>query len=137
LKSYVIECNPTCMTPTLESTNVRSRESASMCRFFSLKGIARALRLTFVSGPWLLLTGQLSIKNASFMIMLCTPALLLWALLTIPPLLFPFPEHNAYYQFAQIVTADPAQWLLLPLTIACLVLALAIPATSPCPLKAD
>jgi len=126
------------MSHTLQSPNVRRCKSASIFRFILPKGAARALRITFISGPCLLLKGQLSIKSASFMIMLCTPALLLWAMLTIPPLLFPFPEHNAYYQFAQIVTSDPAQWLLLlPLAIACFILALAIPATTPCPFKAS
>jgi hypothetical protein len=129
-------CIALLMSHTLESATVGRSESASNCRFFSPRGFARILRLTFISGPWQLLTGQLSLKNASFMIMLSTPGLLLWALLTIPPLLFPFPEHNAYYQFAQIVTSDPAQSLLLPLAVICLVVALALPATDPCPLKA-
>jgi hypothetical protein len=124
------------MSHTLEAANVRRRKDASKFRFLSPASVARALRITFISGPRLLFTGQLSIKSAFFMVMLCTPALFLWALLVIPPFLFPFPEHNAYFEFAQIVTGDPAQLLLLPLAAACFLLALAIPATISRPAEA-
>jgi hypothetical protein len=125
------------MSHTLEAPAMKKGLSASSPRFFSPRGLARALRITFISGPYLLLTGQLSLKHASLMILLCAPAPLLWGMLTIPPLLFPFPEHNAYYEFARIVSSDPAQWSLLLLASACFVFALAMPASSPCPCRAE
>ena len=93
----------------------------------------RILRLTFISGPFLLFTTRLSSKNASIMIMLCIPALLLAAMLTIPSILFDSPEQNAYYEFAHAINGDPTRLVILALAGICAVLALAVPATAPQP----
>ncbi len=96
----------------------------------------KILRLTFISGPFLLFTTRLSSKNASIMIMLCIPALLLAAVLTIPSMLFDSPEQNAYYEFAHAIDGDPTRLIILGLAGICAILALAVPATAPKPITA-
>jgi hypothetical protein len=97
---------------------------------FTPTGIASLIRITFISGPWMLLTSPLSGKNASLMILLCAPALLFCSLLVIPPLLFPSPQQNAYYYFAQGLNQDPLRWVVLGVAMFFAMLALAIPATA-------
>jgi hypothetical protein len=70
------------------------------------------------------------------MIMLCVPALLLTAILTIPALLFTSPAQNAYFQFAHTINSDPTRLIVLALTGLCAVLALAVPAAAPMPFTA-
>ena len=70
------------------------------------------------------------------MIMLCAPALLLTALLTVPAMLFTSPEQNAYFQFAHEINADPTRLIVLALTAVCTMIALAVPATAPNPFTA-
>lgn len=84
-----------------------------------------------MSGPFLLLTSRLSVKSAAIMILLCAPALLLTAVLTVPAMLFTSPEQNAYFQFAQAINADPTRLVVLALAAVCTVVALAVPATAP------
>ncbi len=96
---------------------------------FTARSVAGLLKLTFVSGPYLLLTSRLSAKSASMMILLCAPALLLTAMLTIPALLFPSPQQQAYFYFAQMINQDPTRWVILAFAAVCSILALAVPAT--------
>ncbi|NQX01007.1 hypothetical protein HQ447_10130 [bacterium] len=124
------------MPLTLKAATPRRVKNAFSPGMFSVKGILRILRLTFISGPFLLFTSRLSGKNASIMIMLCTPALLLWALLTIPPLLFTSPDQHAYFQFANVLDHDPMRLITLGLATLCSLVALAIPATSARPYTA-
>jgi hypothetical protein len=84
--------------------------------------------MTFISGPRLLVTSQLSAKNASLMIMLSVPALLFCGMMTIPPMLFPSPEQNAYFHFARVLNHDPTRWPIFVLACVCSLLALAMPA---------
>lgn len=112
-----------------------TRASTSL-GLFTIKSLARLFRLTFISGPWLLLTSRLSAKKASLMILLCTPPLLFCAMLTLPAMVFQSPQQQAYFYFAQILNQDPTRWLILALTALCVVMALAVPATAPQPFRA-
>ena len=124
------------MSLTLHPATPRRAKNAFSHGIFSAKGLARLFRLTFMSGPWMLLTSQLSAKSASLMILLCAPALLFCSMLTIPAILFPSPQQNAYYYFAQILNQDPSRWVILALAGMFAVLALAVPATAPRPFTA-
>ena len=53
------------------------------------------LRLMFFSGPKVLLTSRISGTCALVMILLCSPALLFSAMLTLPALIFQSPQQNA------------------------------------------
>lgn len=97
----------------------------------TLKAFARLLRLTFIRGPRLLLTSQLSAKDASLMILLCAPALLFCSMLTFPAMIFQSPQQQAYFYFAQILNQDPARWIILAFAGVCAVMALAVPAMIP------
>lgn len=118
-------------TLTLNPVTPRRVKNAVSHGIFSTQGIARLLRLSLISGPRLLLTSRLSKKNASLMMALCAPALLLCALLTLPALIFQSPQQQAYYYFAQILNQDPVNWGILALTGFCTLTALAIPAMVP------
>ncbi|KAB2642649.1 MAG: hypothetical protein DVB26_01900 [Verrucomicrobia bacterium] len=96
----------------------------------SLRGI---LKLTFIKGPKVLLTSQISVKCAAAMMLMCMPALLLCAILTLPALLFDSPQQNAYFYFAKVLEQDPTRWLVLLLTGLCVLLSLALPATMETP----
>ena len=85
----------------------------------------------FVDGPRQLVTHEITAKCAAMMISLCSPALLLCSLLTLPALLFNSPQHNAYFYFARVLEGDPMRWLVLALSSACALLALVVPATMP------
>lgn len=124
------------MSLTLKPATPRQLKNALSLGIFTAKGTKRLMHLTFISGPWLLLTSRLSAKTASLMIMLCVPALLFCALLTIPGLLFDSPEQHAYYQFAKALDQDPTRWIILAITGICTLVALAIPATTARPMTA-
>lgn len=94
-------------------------------------------RLTFISGPKLLVTSRISGKCAALMLMLCTPSLLFWSVLTIPAFLFQSPQQNSYYYFSMVLNQDPGRWFVLLLAGTCAVLSLAIPATQPTPPASD
>ena len=91
------------------------------------------LRLTFIAGPKVLFTSRISGKCAALMVMMCSPSLVFFSVLTIPPILFQSPQQNAYFYFAGILNQDPSRWLVLLLAAICTVLSLAIPATMPTP----
>jgi len=125
-----------CMSLTLKPAKSRQLKTALRGGLFTAKEIKRLLRLTFISGPWLMFTSQLSIKSAVLMMMLCTPALLFSSMLTIPALLFPSPQQQAYFYFARVLDQDPTRWIILALTAICTVIALAVPAVAENPFKA-
>lgn len=119
------------MSQSLIPSAPRRMKNLSNHGIFSARGIMRLFRITFISGPFLLFTSRLSVKTASMMMILCAPALLLTAVLTVPALLFTSPEQNAYFQFAGAINADPTRLIILALTAVCTVVALAVPATAP------
>ena len=124
------------MSLTLKPAPSRILKNAVSPGFFHIKTLIRLLRLTFLSGPRLLLTSRLSAKSAFMMILLSAPALLFCAMLTIPALLFPSPQQQAYFYFSQILDQDPGRWVPLALASICSVIALAIPALVPHPFRA-
>jgi hypothetical protein len=93
-------------------------------------GIFRLPKLILITGPKVLLTSRISGKCAALMMMLCTPSLLLWSILTVPALLFQSPQQHAYFYFSRLINQDPSRWLVLLLAGLCAVLALAIPGTT-------
>jgi hypothetical protein len=95
------------------------------------------LRLTFITGPKVLITSRISGKCAALMLMLCSPSLLFWSVLTIPAFLFQEPQQNAYYYFSLVLNQDPGRWFVMLLAGTCAVLSLAIPATQPAPPASD
>lgn len=93
--------------------------------------VEKFLRLMFFHGPRHLFTSRISVKCATFMVAMCSPALLFCALLTIPALLFSSPEQHAYFYFSRQINEDPSRWLVLLLAGFCALMSLAIPATMP------
>ena len=91
------------------------------------------LKLTFISGPKVLLTAQISVKCAVAMMIMCAPALVFCAMLTFPALVFQSPQQNAYFYFAKVLEQDPTRWIVLALTGVCVILSLALPATMASP----
>lgn len=98
---------------------------------FTPKGITRLLQMSFISGPRLLFTSRLSLKNASLMILLCAPALLFSAMVTIPSLIHTSPEQCAFHEFARVLDQDSSRGIVLTLSTICALIALAVPATPP------
>ena len=86
-----------------------------------------------IEGPRLLLTSRISVKCATMMTALCMPALLCWATLTIPALIFQSPQQHAYYYFSKILNEDPTRWFVLLLAGICAIFSLAVPAALPAP----
>ena len=91
-------------------------------------GILHFLRLTFVEGPNQLFNSRIEPKTAAIMSGMCAPALLFWAILTLPAMIFRSPEYHAYYHFAAMIEQDPVRWVVLVLATSCLVLSMAVPA---------
>ena len=118
------------MSLTLKPATPRTLKIATSPGSFGIKTVSRALRITFISGPRLLLTSRLSGKSASMMILLCAPALLFCGMLTIPALIFPSPQQQAYFYFSQVLNHDPVRWIGLVLAGACALIALAVPASN-------
>jgi hypothetical protein len=82
----------------------------------------------FIAGPVLLLTSQLSLRAAIFMITGIVPGLLYPLVILVPPWLFPSPDSHAYYFFGQTLKNDPAFWIPLILSALCTVATLGMPA---------
>ncbi len=94
----------------------------------SLSRIKSYLRLIFISGPQVLLTARISKKCALVMALMCAPSLIFCGLLTLPELIFKFPQQQAYFHFCQVLNEDPARWIVLALAGLCTLLSLAAPA---------
>ena len=89
------------------------------------------LKLTFVDGPRQLTSSRITGKCAGLMAMLCAPALLFCALLTIPAMVFQSPKQHAYFEFSRVLNQDPTRWAILLLAGACTIFSLALPASLP------
>jgi hypothetical protein len=87
------------------------------------------LRLTFFSGPKVLLTSRISGKCAFIMALMCMPSLLFCFMLTVPGLIFQSPHQQAYFYFSKVLDEDPYRWIVLCLAGICTLMALAVPAT--------
>ena len=116
--------------------NIPTKSQTILQHPFRGQGILRVpgvLKLALISGPKVLLTSQISVKCAAAMILMCMPALLLCAILTVPALLFESPQQNAYFYFAKVMEQDSTRWIVLLLTGLCVLLSLALPATMKTP----
>ena len=69
----------------------------------------------FIDGPRLLLKGKFSRRAAVFLTIGAMPALMGAAYVILPDVLFPTPQHNAFFHFARTVSSDVAS--LIPLGI--------------------
>lgn len=118
------------MSLTLKPATPRTLKIAASPGKFGINTLTRALRITFISGPWLLMTSRLSRKNASMMILLCAPALLFCGMMTIPELIFQSPQQQAYFYFSRVLNDDPVRWIGLVLAGICALIALAVPASN-------
>lgn len=115
---------------TTPTTRIRGSQNA-VSR--GLPRVLRYLKLTFFSGPKVLLTSRISVKCATVMTLMCAPSLLFCSLLTLPALIFESPQQNAYYEFSTVINTDPLRWIVLLMASACALMSLAIPATMPRP----
>jgi hypothetical protein len=66
----------------------------------------RFFRSWFIDGPRLLLTGNFSHREATFIAMSALPALLALGLITVPAYLFDSPQQNAFYHFGQCLKGE-------------------------------
>ena len=114
------------MSTTLTSTRFREKKSAARHGFSSAR---HYLRLTFISGPKILLTSQISAKCAFIMSLMCAPSLIFCFMLTIPGLIFQSPQQQAYFYFSMVLDEDPYRWIVLALVSICTLMSLAVPAT--------
>jgi hypothetical protein len=62
----------------------------------------------FIDGPRLLLKGKFSRREGLFLAIGAMPALMAAAYLTLPDILFPTPQHHAFFHFARAVSSDIA-----------------------------
>lgn len=69
----------------------------------------------FIDGPRLMLSGRLSRRAAGFMTIAALATIMGTLFLTLPALLFPTPQHNAFFHFAKAITSDIGS--LVPLTL--------------------
>ncbi len=61
------------------------------------------------------------------MVLMCLPALLFCAMLTIPGWVFQSPDQQAYYQFSRVLNQDPTRWFVLTFVFVCALVSLAVP----------
>jgi hypothetical protein len=90
----------------------------------------RMARILFITGPRMMFTARLSKKTAALMMALSTPSIFCLALFTIPAFLFHRPEHQAYFQFANLLELDPMRWLAVILAAICAIISIGLPALS-------
>jgi hypothetical protein len=69
----------------------------------------------FIDGPRLLLKGKFSRRAGLFLVIGAMPALMAAAFLILPDILFPTPQHHAFFHFARAVSGDVAS--LIPVAI--------------------
>lgn len=114
-------------------SNLPPESGAALGTSGGLSKFSRMIGLMLYRGPKRLVTSRISTKCAALMMFLCSPSILFCAVLTIPAMLFQSPNQEAYFYFSKILEQDPGRWLVMPLTLVCTLLALAIPATMPEP----
>ena len=94
------------------------------------KGNPRLKRLNCVINPQRIFSASLNPRSASFIILLCIPALALFISTTLPTWIFPSSEQAAYHYFANAFTHDLSKGYLLALSVLCILLAPAVPAAT-------
>jgi|SRR5688500_4097282 hypothetical protein len=81
----------------------------------------------FIDGPRLLLKGKFSRRAAGFMVIAAIPAILAVLFMTVPGLLFPTPQHNAFFYFSKSVTGDVVSFVPLALGVISSIFSLRFP----------
>ncbi len=120
LSSYAIACSLTFMlshpakheeaavaaTPSeLRQPQGKNRRRQAPGEFFShLNG--EFFRNWFINGPKLLLKGEFSRRAGIFMVIAAIPAIAVALFLTLPGMLFPTPQHNQFFHFANVISRD-------------------------------
>ncbi len=80
--------------------------------------------------PRKVFSARLSSRSASFIMLLCLPALALFLAMTVPPIIFPSVENEAYFYFARSFSQDLSSGYILALAVLCMFVAPALPAAS-------
>lgn len=114
------------MSTTHTSTRIRRKKSVTG---HGLSCVKYYLWLTFISGPKVLLTSQISGKCAFIMTLMCAPSLLFCFMLTVPELIFQSPHQQAYFYFSMVLNEDPCRWIILIVAGICSLMSLAVPVT--------
>ena len=114
------------MSSTATSTPFRRSRKV---RNPGLANVKRYLWFTFIGGPKVLFTSQISLKCALIMTTMCMPSLLFCSILTLPELIFQSPHQHAYFYFGKVLNEDPTRWIVLCLAGICTLMSLAVPAT--------
>ncbi len=83
--------------------------------------------LSFIRRPLHLITARFNRRNAVFIVMLCIPAIVVTALLTLPHFLFNTPQHNEYFEFAKQLDQGGGRWLAMGMSACCNFLCFAVP----------
>jgi len=108
---------------SLDHPNIRRRSAKRQ-----LRKVFCFLKSTLWTGPLMLLTGKVSKRTAGFMIAGAVPAILVALFLTVPPLLFCTPQHQAYFYFSRDLANSPVSLLPMLVAAVCALLALSLPA---------
>ncbi|MEO5916331.1 MAG: hypothetical protein ABIS50_18985 [Luteolibacter sp.] len=124
------------MSLTSKPATPRIFKNAFKGGIFTLPSLQRLVRLTFITGPRALLTSRLSPRSASYIMLLCLPAIMLYLAMTVPSMLFQSPDQEAYFYFASSLNHDLSSGYMLALSVLCMFVALTLPAASPDPYTA-
>jgi hypothetical protein len=89
--------------------------------------LKRCLRVASGSGFRVLPTMRINAKCVLIMTLMCLPSLLLFALLTLPGLIFQAPYQHAFFYFSRVLDQDTDRLIVLGLAGACTLMSLAIP----------
>jgi len=96
-----------------------------------VRKVSTFARNILFTGPRILCTTRLNWRTARLMMMLCTPALLFCAVMTIPGLLFNSESQQAYFYWARFLSNDPTCMLMAAFAGLCAISSLALPAADP------
>ena len=88
---------------------------------------ARFLKACYVDGTKAIVAGKYTRGQAAVIIFGMIPVLLCVALMTIPSVLFPTPDHNSYYMFAKILANQGTSALPIILGVISTTLSLKVP----------
>lgn len=118
------------------ATTSRPSNNAFRAGRFSPAGIKRIAHLAFISGPRRFFSSHMSSRSATFIMLLCAPPILLFLATTVPTIIFPSPEQEAYFYFASTFSQDLSTGFNLGLAALCMCIAFALPAAIPDPYTA-
>lgn len=118
------------MNLKLKLANPRLVRDSLQSSRFSRAQLQRVAHQICIDLPRGLFSARLSSRSASFIMLLCLPALALFLGMTLPPIIFPTAENEAYFYFALSFSQDLSSGYILALAALCMILAPALPAAS-------